>query len=250
MADILFKCEHCGKELEASDEYAGMQVECPECNAEVTIPAESQRSSDTVVFNCEHCSNPIEASIEYVGMEAECPECGQTVVIPATSSVENTEEVVSESAPEPEREPTAPPQPEPEPETPEPEPDPEPTPEFKTTSEPAKPEEKPKPKFSLGSKSGKSKFRPGMKTGLKKPISGGTSVQKEDVPASSEGNKQKLGFRKAPVVQEPEKKKESDLPFQSLGDEKSQTIKIDIGDADVDFMQPAKRTISIRRRRK
>ena len=39
MADILFKCESCQKQLVVDEAGAGLQINCPTCNASLTIPA-------------------------------------------------------------------------------------------------------------------------------------------------------------------------------------------------------------------
>ncbi|MDD2239101.1 MAG: hypothetical protein PHO14_08165 [Kiritimatiellae bacterium] len=38
MADINFKCPHCGQDLNGPEEMAGESIECPVCNKEFQIP--------------------------------------------------------------------------------------------------------------------------------------------------------------------------------------------------------------------
>jgi len=41
MGDIFFKCEECGQSLDAPDDMAGETINCPACNAEISIPSSS-----------------------------------------------------------------------------------------------------------------------------------------------------------------------------------------------------------------
>jgi DNA-directed RNA polymerase subunit RPC12/RpoP len=41
--DVIFKCRHCGQELEVDASGAGTEIECPSCHGKIVIPeAESQ----------------------------------------------------------------------------------------------------------------------------------------------------------------------------------------------------------------
>ena len=48
MADIEFSCSACGQVLEAPEEMQGDVIECPSCNAEITIP--QTEAAESVVF--------------------------------------------------------------------------------------------------------------------------------------------------------------------------------------------------------
>jgi TPR repeat protein/DNA-directed RNA polymerase subunit RPC12/RpoP len=49
MPDIKFSCNHCGQNLEVEIAGAGMQIECPECGAQLVIPeSESPTSTESV----------------------------------------------------------------------------------------------------------------------------------------------------------------------------------------------------------
>ncbi|NCD34394.1 MAG: hypothetical protein EOL87_13405 [Spartobacteria bacterium] len=223
MADILFDCGGCGRALEAPGEYAGMQVECPECGQDVTIPAESTgKAAETISFACTRCGKSVDAPGEYAGMAAECPECGATITIPDEADAPAAD-VVKEDK------------------------------ESYATPEENKPAP-PKPGVKPG---GGLTFRPGFKSGIgisgaKKPAPAvsPTTVPKGEPGRATEPPKPRLGFKKASVIQAPPAPTKEELPFQSIGNEKSQTIKIKLPDMDADFMQPSKRKISIRRRRK
>jgi len=41
-AFIAFICPQCQQEIEASDDMAGQQVECPACGARLTVPTREQ----------------------------------------------------------------------------------------------------------------------------------------------------------------------------------------------------------------
>ena len=38
MASFKFSCPHCGKHVEAEEEWVGMEVECPHCQNTIHIP--------------------------------------------------------------------------------------------------------------------------------------------------------------------------------------------------------------------
>lgn len=41
LMDIVFKCPHCGTDLEVEAEAAGQQIDCPSCDKALSIPASS-----------------------------------------------------------------------------------------------------------------------------------------------------------------------------------------------------------------
>jgi len=45
MAEFITKCPHCSAELQAQDEWIGMEVECPECQKTFIIPKEKKTTS-------------------------------------------------------------------------------------------------------------------------------------------------------------------------------------------------------------
>ena len=76
MSDIFFKCEVCGKRLVAGDAGRGMTVNCPDCNAFITIP------DLLIVQECPHCKKTLEAAAELKGELVPCPSCGGEVSLP------------------------------------------------------------------------------------------------------------------------------------------------------------------------
>lgn len=80
MADITFTCAHCNQDLSAPVAYAGEVVACPNCQAEITVPAPDQASAAGI-------SHAQETEAEEEGDEdadevaesredPSCPDCG------------------------------------------------------------------------------------------------------------------------------------------------------------------------------
>lgn len=68
MADISFSCSQCGKNLVIEETGAGLAIQCPNCNATLTVPAPSQEKQ------CPFCA-------EVVKKEAiVCKHCGRDLV--------------------------------------------------------------------------------------------------------------------------------------------------------------------------
>lgn len=86
MADIGFACGSCGQNLEAPEEMAGTDVECPSCGATITVPepAPAQNPADIIQqARSEEPSHP-EAESEPAAAPAQtnaCPNC-QAVMEP------------------------------------------------------------------------------------------------------------------------------------------------------------------------
>lgn len=78
MADIEFNCPECGQVLEAPEEMAGEAIECPACEAGITIPMiEEDAEEDILVLpNLPNISIPSAAPAPD---ENACPECGTTL---------------------------------------------------------------------------------------------------------------------------------------------------------------------------
>ena len=72
MADIEFNCTACGQVLEAPEEMAGEAIECPSCEAEITIPQPAQE--DTLVLP--NLPDIQIGSTAASPAETLCPECG------------------------------------------------------------------------------------------------------------------------------------------------------------------------------
>ncbi len=87
-----FKCQHCSTELEAQDEWSGLQTKCPNCQAEILIqkdvpppapvaPAQVQIIAlpEKFVFMCPECGQITELEADQNGKQIECPNCAETV---------------------------------------------------------------------------------------------------------------------------------------------------------------------------
>ena len=80
MSDIFFKCEACGKHLVADEARRGMTVQCPGCNAPVTIaPVLS-------VQQCPRCGQRLMIAPEMKGELVHCPSCQEAIRVPGQSS--------------------------------------------------------------------------------------------------------------------------------------------------------------------
>lgn len=51
MAEFITKCPHCGADLQVQDEWSGMEVECPCCNKNFTVPKNNGNQVDSAIFN-------------------------------------------------------------------------------------------------------------------------------------------------------------------------------------------------------
>lgn len=80
MADITFNCPHCNQELAAPDDYAGEVVACPNCQAEITVPAPDQVNT-MAVGEAQDPDDEDEGDEEADGLrerreDPSCPDCG------------------------------------------------------------------------------------------------------------------------------------------------------------------------------
>ena len=95
MRDIFFKCQACGQDLVVDAAGAGLEVNCPECNAAIVIPRTVQTSSTppagspalpqdsipvvcTMPLCCKHFSVPADMA----GKRVKCPCCERDVQVP------------------------------------------------------------------------------------------------------------------------------------------------------------------------
>jgi len=75
MADILFKCSECGKDLLADQSEAGSSKQCVECNRSALVPRPE------VSVACPHCQEPFEVAEVLLGVNARCPICQKRIQI-------------------------------------------------------------------------------------------------------------------------------------------------------------------------
>lgn len=101
MAEFITKCPHCNVELQAQDEWIGMEVECPQCNNKFNIGkidtsnteehqnsehSDSDKISDTkFTFVCPACGSVEELSTELLGTNYECQACFEKNIATATT---------------------------------------------------------------------------------------------------------------------------------------------------------------------
>lgn len=76
MADITFSCPHCDQVLEAADGYAGQIIECPGCQAEITVPEESEAVHEPDELADADDLDDEEADSADEEEEGVCSECG------------------------------------------------------------------------------------------------------------------------------------------------------------------------------
>ena len=76
MSDIFFKCKACGKRLVAGDVRMGTIVNCPGCDAAITIP------EMLIGQECPHCKEVVKAAVEVRGELVPCPSCQAEVPLP------------------------------------------------------------------------------------------------------------------------------------------------------------------------
>lgn len=113
---IVFECAECGSLIGAPPDQAGIQCQCPLCQALNMVPVRSAESSasddlsdagsmalnDFVTFICQTCSQEIEAPIEMLGMKASCPTCNSQLDVPEEVESPAEEEPDSLATPAPE----------------------------------------------------------------------------------------------------------------------------------------------------
>ncbi len=76
MPDIFFKCEACGRHFVADDAGAGIMIDCPDCNAQTTIPEIATSGK------CPRCRYRLKFSTEMQGESVHCPGCHGEVRLP------------------------------------------------------------------------------------------------------------------------------------------------------------------------
>lgn len=79
MADIVFKCPHCGQEIEIPERLATRALPCPTCGKEMP-PAASV--AELINFDCPACGQNLEIEAADAGIEIECPKCGARIRTP------------------------------------------------------------------------------------------------------------------------------------------------------------------------
>lgn len=113
MAEIAFDCPHCGQNLEADDNAAGVELACPTCAVHLRVPdrtppkpsanlrvrpevAAPVASSTVVALMCQNCGGQLDYSAD--DDVATCPFCGSAhVVRQPASSVERLRDLESGS---------------------------------------------------------------------------------------------------------------------------------------------------------
>ena len=80
MPDIFFNCSSCGKHLVVDDSGAGLSINCPDCNAPVSLP------KLTLVYSCPHCTEKLKYTSSMKGQQVHCSKCGGDIQFPGTAA--------------------------------------------------------------------------------------------------------------------------------------------------------------------
>ncbi|MHC4598089.1 MAG: zinc ribbon domain-containing protein [Planctomycetota bacterium] len=81
------KCDHCGWEFKAKDDFAGRTVKCKACGESLTLPPRESRAepapqeTDSADVVCPHCGTEFEVDAEDLGSAADCDECGEEFIL-------------------------------------------------------------------------------------------------------------------------------------------------------------------------
>jgi len=79
MTDLVFRCPHCGQEIEIPERLATRALPCPACGKEMPPAA---ASAELVNFDCPACGQNLEIEAADAGVEVECPKCGARIRTP------------------------------------------------------------------------------------------------------------------------------------------------------------------------
>lgn len=71
----------CGTLLQVSELYAGGQVVCQACGANVLVPADLS-AEDKFRFHCPHCETRVVARKSSAGKKSQCPVCEKVYIVP------------------------------------------------------------------------------------------------------------------------------------------------------------------------
>ena len=78
MADIRFKCSGCDQVLEAPEDMAGVEIACPSCNANLTIPVPSAPEKQAPVADVQSpLARAIDEAVSADEAGTKCPSCGE-----------------------------------------------------------------------------------------------------------------------------------------------------------------------------
>ena len=88
-------CAGCKANFNASDSLTAKTVQCPKCQAQVTLPAKDQITSDdtTVRFTCKQCNMAYCVPAKYAGKKFPCVSCKTACSIPKLPEPEPEEEL-------------------------------------------------------------------------------------------------------------------------------------------------------------
>jgi len=75
MADILFICHKCSKNLTIDDKGSGRTIKCPDCQNPIIVPR------PTIFLRCSSCNSELSAPNELKGNIRNCPSCNKEVVL-------------------------------------------------------------------------------------------------------------------------------------------------------------------------
>ena len=89
MAEFIVKCPHCNAELQAQEEWGGMELDCPVCNEKFVLQNSVRENLEKLntpsfIFVCPHCKTQVELPGVMNGQEYECKGCYEkSTAIPA-----------------------------------------------------------------------------------------------------------------------------------------------------------------------
>lgn len=77
MYDILFICSHCGVHLSADEDDVGINLPCPNCALEISVPP------GDILFDCPECGKALLASSDSRHQHFHCPYCEIQIAVPS-----------------------------------------------------------------------------------------------------------------------------------------------------------------------
>ena len=96
MADIAFICSNCEQKIEAPEEMAGLQVECPSCQRELLIPTQKR-----MLTLCPLCDGRLTFRQEKLGKLMKCPHCQGAIEVGSATALPQPPPISPPPVPQP-----------------------------------------------------------------------------------------------------------------------------------------------------
>ena len=96
MADIAFICSNCEQKIEAPEEMAGLQVECPSCQRELLIPTQKR-----MLTLCPLCDGRLTFRQEKLGKLMKCPHCQGAIEVGSATALPQPPPIPPPPVPQP-----------------------------------------------------------------------------------------------------------------------------------------------------